>query len=670
MAQTIYRNEIDGLRAIAVLAVVCFHLELNIFHSGFAGVDIFFVISGYLVGGQLLQLLHNGSFSFSEFFYRRVKRILPALYVMILVSFFVGYWTMMPHPYQYFGGAAAATLFALSNFWFMDQINYFNPEASIDPLVHTWSLGVEEQFYLIAPVTLLLISKLNKSFLAPFVIAILVVSLLISTFFTEKFPEASFYLLHTRVWELALGMLIYLIRDQYRFLLNLNAGLKSCISYIGLLFICIGVGFIPSGVAWPGYWALVPTMGVAMILLTCSDGNSVYKILSIRIIRFVGIISYSFYLWHQPVIGFLKTINKNPDGLIQKLLTLFFILIISALSWAVIERPFRKQILGARTTKIFILLGFFMIFGLALGGHITKGYPLRLPHSVLDVLSLGPFKADANRRCLRSRDEVTDIDWDNVCLFSDHPSPTNVIWGDSHSASIADLLGQTLDNRGEGLELTMLSSCLPITNLIINTQNRAAMCPEFNQKAAEYIINSGNLENVFMFATWDNFFMHGAWPDMNGNVGRDEFFAYPIYGSSNMAEEKRIAAIITEFNNLVERLLEAGKNIYLIKSIPRPDLNIPVIYALDLWNGNPIPQTAGYPREYFEKQRQTTDLIFGALEKHFSGRFIEKLHIIDPAETFCDNEQCYVIKDNNILFSDGNHLTLNGARLLLKFFRY
>lgn len=636
------------------------------FYSGFAGVDMFFVVSGYLVGGNILQSVNDGSFTFSDFFYRRAKRILPALYVMILTSFIIGYFTMMPKTYQYFGGAAAASLFAISNFWFFDQINYFNPAASIDPLVHTWSLGVEEQFYLIAPISLMLIGKIKQSYLSPFITIIFLISIFFSIFLGETFPEASFYLLHTRMWELTLGMLVFIMRDQEKYLTSIDPSFKNFITFFGLSLVFIGVWWIPVGVAWPSYWALVPTMGVSLILFACPRDSFIYRMLSIRPVRFVGVISYSLYLWHQPVISFLKITNRYPHDLSQKIQTIFIIVILATLSWAIIERPLREQKFGISTNKVFILFGFIIIFGIAIGGHVTKGYPARLPQDVYDVWKLSSFKGEANRRCLKSRDEVADLDWNKICLFSGYPSPQNVIWGDSHSAAISDVLGEELLKRDEGLEIVTLSSCLPIPNLINHNQNRPNRCSEFNEKAIEYIINNKNLKNVFMFATWDNYFMHGGHPNMYGFVSRDEFFAYPIYGSPNMDEDQRVNDITTELKNVLERLLQSGKNVYIINSVPRPNASIPEIYAQELWRGVPIPLAAGYPRKYFDQQRYVTNVIFNEIQQYFVDMLGNTLHVLDPTKTFCDEEQCYIVKYDKILYSDGNHLSMDGARLLLK----
>ena len=664
-----YRGEIDGLRAIAVLAVICYHLELNIFHSGFAGVDMFFVISGYLVGGHILHGLRNSSFKFPVFFYSRAKRILPALYVMICISFALGYFTMMPVSYQYFGGAAFTSIFAVSNFWFFDQINYFNPAASIDPLVHTWSLGVEEQFYLAAPILLVLINKIKPSFLVPFIIIIFTGSLSLSIFYTAKFPEAAFYLTHTRAWEFALGILVWIFRHQEKWLATLKTVIENYVSYFGLWLILVGIWFIPTGADWPGYLVLVPTVGISFILLDCSSNNFVYKFLNIGAVRFVGVISYSLYLWHQPVISFLKITNNYPATIFQKLLTLTVIVIISILSWFLIERPFRKQIFGVVTNKMIIFCGFVAILSLAVGGHITKGYPERLPKEVLEVFKTSSFEGEANKRCMKSRKEVEDLQWDDICQYNDHPVAKNVLWGDSHGGSIADALGKIISERDEGLEIVTLSSCLPITNLINHTQTRATRCPEFNAKAADYIVESKNIENVYMFATWDIYFTHGEHPDMFGITKENLFYSYPIYGSPYMDENDRISKIILEFSNLINRLIQSGKTVYVIKSIPRPNVSIPTMYAQRLWGGTPLPASAGYPKKYFTMQRQITDFIFEEVQKKLTKELVNRLHILDPAKNFCDEELCYIIRNGNILYSDGNHLSVFGAGDLIRWLK-
>ena len=259
----IYRYELDGLRAISVMSVILYHMGISQIGAGYAGVDIFFVISGFLIGGQIAKDRDQGKFTYWNFYARRALRIFPALFFVIIASTIAGWFIMLPHEFRYFGGGALSALLSVSNFWFWDTIDYFNPEAALDPLVHTWSLAVEEQFYMFVPLLFGLFWGLGQKTLLMVLISLAFVSFITALTTNSDSPMTAFYLLHTRAWELLIGVIAALKSDSIRSFKS-NAALMS---NIGLILIVAGLTILPNNSLWPGGWTLVPVIGSLLILL-------------------------------------------------------------------------------------------------------------------------------------------------------------------------------------------------------------------------------------------------------------------------------------------------------------------------------------------------------------------------------------------------------------------
>src|ERR1700690_2687799 len=347
-----YRPDIDGLRAIAVLSVVFFHLGVPL-HGGFVGVDIFFTISGFLIGSIILRQTSDRIFTFAGFYERRIRRIFPALIVMLAVSCILAYEFLLPAELISFSKSLAAASFSLSNIFFWLQSGYFDAPASNTPLLHTWSLAIEEQFYVFLPVLLVILHRFSPRRINLVIYSFAAVSLLISVYGAYQFPSAAFYLLHTRAWELLIGTALALegfpkLRGPF---------VREAAGIAGLLLIAFALLFYHSWTPFPGLAALPPCLGTALIIAAGESGkNTVGRLLSLRPIVFVGLISYSLYLWHWPLIVFYKFGFTVIDGLshIQSQAFLFALsLVLATLSWRFVEMPVRSGTWGNNRTWLF-----------------------------------------------------------------------------------------------------------------------------------------------------------------------------------------------------------------------------------------------------------------------------------------------------------------------------
>ena len=333
-----YRADIDGLRAIAVMAVIFFHADIPGFSGGFVGVDVFFVISGFLITSIILTDIQADKFSIARFYERRVRRIFPALFPVIAFTFVAGFFIFDYKAFKQLGQSISGTTLFASNILFWIQSGYFDSPSLQKPLLHTWSLAVEEQFYIFFPLLLFGISRfLNKKYL-PWLIVSGTLSLLSSIWGVYNQPSTTFYLVPTRSWELLVGSILALgviSTPQSTFV-------RHVLSIVGLGLIFYSVGFYNKFTVFPGHNAIVPVLGTALIIFSGIDGSSgISKMLGLKPLVFIGLISYSLYLWHWPLLVFTKYILFRELSAIEISGIIMLTFVISALSLQFIERPFR-----------------------------------------------------------------------------------------------------------------------------------------------------------------------------------------------------------------------------------------------------------------------------------------------------------------------------------------
>lgn len=362
-----YRSEIDGLRALAVIPVVLFHAGFTGLSGGFVGVDIFFVISGYLISSIILGELSNGTFTLIRFYERRARRILPALFFVMFVCLPFAWIYLLPSELIAFGKSLIAVPLFSSNLLFWQSSGYFAQDAETITLLHTWSLAVEEQFYVFFPLIMMLLWKFETKILVTFLLVIGVVSLGYTEFAWRNYPDANFYLIFSRSWELLIGVLssFYLYFNKA----SHSNFIAQLLSLIGLLAIILSIVLLDKTYPFPSLYALVPTLGAALIIIFCRQGTWVYSLLSVRVLVGIGLVSYSTYLWHLPLFVYAKMILDEPSLAIMTLLG-GLSLLLGFISWHVVEKPFRKkhsitqkQIFTASIVGsiIFILIGIILV---------------------------------------------------------------------------------------------------------------------------------------------------------------------------------------------------------------------------------------------------------------------------------------------------------------------
>ncbi|GAB4549132.1 MAG: hypothetical protein Fur002_26250 [Anaerolineales bacterium] len=334
-----YRADIDGLRAIAVLAVILNHADVPLFSGGYVGVDIFFVISGYLITGIIARELTQGEFSLARFYERRVRRIFPALFAVLLFTTLAGALLYNAENFSDYGRSVIAATFFFSNVHFWKEVGYFDAPAQLKPLLHTWSLAVEEQFYIFFPLLMAALARFAKRKTVWALSALALASFAYSVYqvyFGD--PSAAFYLPQTRIWELLIGCLLALFVDR----LSAGIGVKNALSFLGLAFIFAPILFYSENTPFPGVAAAAPVMGAALILFSGANAQPlVNRLLSAPPMVFIGKISYSLYLWHWGFFIFAKYYLIQPLSALQTAWLLFAALAVSSLSWKWIEQPFR-----------------------------------------------------------------------------------------------------------------------------------------------------------------------------------------------------------------------------------------------------------------------------------------------------------------------------------------
>jgi peptidoglycan/LPS O-acetylase OafA/YrhL len=459
-----YRADIDGLRAIAVLAVLAQHVGIRVMRGGFIGVDVFFVISGYLISQVLIADIDVGRSPLVAFYVRRVRRILPALVVVEFATFVCCLIYVLPSEFVDTSRSLVAAALSVSNVYFWLTSGYFDRVALSKPLLHTWSLGVEEQFYLFWPLLITAACKYGRKTALSMTLIIGLLSIIASAIGAFTHPSATFYLVHTRAWELLLGAVLAL----GAFPNPLSPLVRSILGVVGLLLIGVSVFTINSLEPFPGLLAIPPCLGTAFVILAGRDGTCISsRLLSWQPVVFIGLISYSLYLWHWPVIVFQRNyafLISGGSEKAQKAVMVAASLILATLSWKFVEQPFRVgrwHLARGRWLRMG-LIGTCAAVALGLAGVVAQGFPARYSARELEV---GAFRDSTNMvrlgSCFLEPSRDTPQAFAGECLALDPKMPNYLLLGDSHAAELWLGLSSVYD-RIHFLQATA-TDCLPTT---------------------------------------------------------------------------------------------------------------------------------------------------------------------------------------------------------------
>ncbi len=362
-----YRPDIDGLRALSIVAVVIYHAFPTLLPGGFVGVDIFFVISGYLITGIILQGLQAQRFSLIGFYRRRIQRIIPAVLLVLVFCLVTGWWILLPYEYAMLGKQTGAAAVFAPNILFWSEAGYFDTDSRLKPLLHLWSLGVEEQFYLAWPLLLLLLTR-AKDHLAYLIVALLLASFAASVLVTAD-PAAHFFLPHFRAWELLTGALL-----ACRPFSTAPRRAGATLVASGLAMLAAAAWLISSRSDFPGWWALLPTAGAALAIYAGPD-NSVSRILGSRVLVFIGKISFPLYLWHWPLLTFARLMEPAEPQPLIRLTAVAVSAVLAWLSFRLVETPLRYH--PGRTVPALLITALLLTGAAGLLVMARDGFPSR-----------------------------------------------------------------------------------------------------------------------------------------------------------------------------------------------------------------------------------------------------------------------------------------------------
>ena len=466
-----YRPEIDGLRAIAIISVVIYHAGFvylwdgsysNLLPGGYLGVDIFFVISGYLITNFILSDLERGKFKFVDFYERRARRLLPALFTVIFASIIAGYIFLLPNQLKDLSNSALSSLLFLSNFYFYFADNYFAEASSLKPLLHTWSLSVEEQFYFLFPPLLYFLFLRKKNILLILIILILF-SLIFSQFSSIYLKKLNFYIIISRIWELGIGSLIafFHLKEKKKFSTKNNY-----LVYFSFFLIILPFIYFDENTLHPSLFTIFTIIGVSLIIYYKDDKNLIKKFLSSKPLVGVGLISYSLYLWHYPILAF-KKIKSNNLSEFDKLEAIILATILSIISFFIIEKPLRnKKILNRKGFFTIITTSFLFLLISSIYITYSKGLPKRFS---TEVLSLIDFNYEYKRiyqagSCHIENKKIFNNEFFSKCKVNKSNKKNLYLWGDSLGAHLYPGIKQKYENNYNIFQRTV-DACKPINSL-------------------------------------------------------------------------------------------------------------------------------------------------------------------------------------------------------------
>jgi len=628
-----YRPDIDGLRAVAVLVVVLYHAGFGC-PGGYIGVDVFFVISGFLITSLIWRELENKTFDFGAFWERRARRIVPALIVVTIATLIAGWFLLLPVDFKSLGRASASQAVFAANIHYWHDSDYFATASVEKPLLHTWSLAVEEQFYLVVPFLLWGIFRSTRLRSRAGVLALittgLVLSFLISIYAVSRHPTAAFYLLPTRAWELLFGTLIAFLPTAS--VLVRRRSLREFIALAGLALILIPVFYYTTQTPFPGLAALPVCLGTALLIWANGLGQTmVGKALSTRPVVFLGLISYSLYLWHWPLLAFSKYAAIAPlsGGYRAGMLSLGLVLAI--LSWKYVETPFRVRKLGASRKSMFAFAatGLAVVFGAGLVCMKMQGFPQRFPLRAQILANARFDRAYVNELTI---DEARDGNFIPIGDMNPSLRPTVMVWGDSHAMAVLPAIDILLKEKGlAGRAATHFATAPVLDRSMLVDFGRIPEAVDYNNAVFTYI-QTQKFSDVILIGHWE------AYREEHGH--NTETFA-----SSLLATVRRISA--------------AGSRPWVLLDVPTQPFNVPKALSIPLYVNVDIASICARPTTLNELEADDPKIISKIVAA--GGR------VLDPKPRFLDpTGKRYSILTNGIpLYCDDNHLSTQGAKLIL-----
>ncbi|MDB5713858.1 MAG: hypothetical protein JWO15_1255 [Sphingomonadales bacterium] len=655
-----YRREIDGLRAIAVMLVIFYHARpriagIDIFSGGFIGVDVFFVISGYLIGAIIQREIAAGHFSFIRFYERRARRILPALYAVLALTIVPAWLYLLPDPFMDYAASLVASVASASNLYFWHSGSYDAGETLYKPLIHTWSLGVEEQFYLLFPPLMLLAWRYVRRWIVPILAVVCLASVLLAERTSGTSPDASFFLLPTRVWEMAVGAL--LAQRELHHGRRITPMLGRTMPIAGLALLLMAVPIMQPHWHHPGLATIIPVAGTALLIRYMGKKDVVTRLLSSRPFVFIGLISYSLYLWHQPIFAFgrLMTIN-SPSG--PLLLAWVFLAIGAATAtYWLVEVPTRdRQRMSSRTIWAIALAGALLLGGFGVYGYSKRGHAERFAPTLSSVAQAADI---SEARVFQHGKSCHDYKPSaGPCVFpGQNPDGFSLVSvGDSHARTLTGPLSVLASRNPEIASFAPLNrgGCVFLMGIQRVNDAMASCPPQYNRARLAYVLGQKRPIAVILLRL-PMLIEQSRFENGQGGVepGEDRPHLSRL-GETDPADNGTIASAISQ---TVHTLLERGVKVVLVYPVPEMGWNVPQLLLVRARQG--VAQSSvSVPYSGFRVRTLRTYQMYDAVGND------PNLLRIYPARSLCDGQRCYGSREGRIFYRDDNHFSFEGATVL------
>lgn len=638
-----FRSDINGLRAIAVIAVVLYHFSVKGFSGGFAGVDIFFVISGFLMTGIIFRQAAVGKFSIIGFYLSRARRIIPALAVLCIALLAGGWFFLIPSDYKVLGKHAASSIGFLSNMVYWWENGYFDAASREKWLLHTWSLSVEWQFYMVYPLIIIAARKLlGFNATRILLVALAAGSFALCLYASTHYPNTAFYTLPARAWEMIVGGLVYLFPVQMK-----NSH-KQLASAIGLIAIAASISYFTAADVWPGWLALVPVLGTALIICAAHQSSI---ITNNKILAWFGEASYSIYLWHWPIVVLISYYGLDSDVTVISAGVAASIFLGFA-SLYLVEKPSQK--LKTPNSKLIHLACYAaLVFVVGLSSSlvfIKRGLEFRVPSNVAVVDREGSNQNPESKRCSVMSGTVSP-----KCIFGDTTKPVGaIVIGDSHSDAIVSAVVEAASPERSTLYLGYIG-CLTIPSMNMQGKTSSFKCGEFVKKQIEDLGSSyAGVPLVVINRT--SAYVVGYNELESPYPGPPMYFDKPGEFNQAYKDDFRVRFV----SSMCE--LARSRPVYVMKPVPEMGINASKTIARSMMR-------YGYAKDIsisVQDYRQRHQFVVSVMEDAEKACGIK---LLDPEPALCDREACYGSKDLKPLYYDDNHLSESGNKALVPMFK-
>ena len=639
-----YRPDIDGLRAFSVFFVIGYHAFPEIFKAGFIGVDIFFVISGYLISSILIRNLKNNSFSFLDFYIRRIRRIFPALILVLVVCFAFGWFSLFPIEFKQLGKHIAGSAGFISNFILWNESGYFDNAASTKPMLHIWSLGIEEQFYFIWPLILWLIFKIRINYLL-FIIFLIIVSFSFNVYEAKIDKVATFYSPLTRFWELLVGGLLAIIKDDYKG--SVNSELNSnFLSILGVGLILLAFFFIDDESAYPGVLALFPVIGSFFLIL--AGNNSIFNqiILSNKVLVWFGLISFPLYLWHWPLISFARIVESDFPNENYRLISIVISIFLSWVTYKFLEKPIRykkSKLIPATLIVLMTGIGLSGLHSYKNDGLPNRSYVSNFNEENFKMAFL--FSEDdpiSHKKCM---DTYGLKDFIRYCNLTSSKKAKIALIGDSHARALYDGLAFYLKKYNQDLLNLGGRLFLGVETYPIGDKKEIEVY-KGGIRATQFVLQEPSIETVVMVS--------------KGHYLTDNNWVFKLINNQNLKDKKQVWEIA--MRKTLDSAIENNKEVVFV--IDNPSLGFDpksCIYGRPFSKNNSIKKSCTIPKSKYENESKIyRKLVMSILNDYPS------VKVFDSAEYLCDEKKCYGMLNGKILYRDNDHLSLEGGKLISK----